>query len=433
MILLRDLLIFIVGLGVGSLINAAIYGLAYDWRPISPWLTPAKGNPKRIWLDCLPIVGWILLRREEKIHGRWFWIRPLLIELAYAAGMVWLFHFETNNGLLSANHAFLAVASDWYPMFAVHAVLIALLTAATFIDFDELMIPDAITLWGAILLLIMTTAMPTSHLPSVFNKGGLVMEPLLLHSKPEVLWPNMLDEWQGLAIGLGILWLWWAAIQHGTATLRYGWLKSVSLYIESLVRLRPKHRPKYRNLLPAQILLFVLMSAATAAVWFYGGKHWHSLLTSLVGLGTAGGLVWAVRVGGWIGLRKEAMGFGDATLMTMVGVALGWQASLLVFFVSPFAAVIIAVLNAIITRRPHIPFGPYLSLAAVIVIVAWVALWEHYSRDFFAMPGLVPSMLVSFILAMTGLLWLWRLIKPYVLTLIFGPEIDDDSESKHAR
>ena len=425
MTLLRDLLIFVVGLGVGALINAAIYGLAYDWRPISPWFAPPKDFPKRGWLDCLPVIGWVLLRRESKAHGRWFWIRPLLIEVCYAAGMVALFHFETSNGLILPIHAFLVNSpSDWYPLFAVHAVLIALLTAATFIDFDELMIPDAITLTGAILLLVMTTAMPDSHLPAVFNaSGGLSLEPLLIHSDSALFWPKKLDGWQGLALAEAILWLWWAAIQHGTLTLRHGWGKAFSLYFASLVRLRPKHRPTYRNLLPAQILLFIVMAAATAVVWSLGGDYWRSLLTSLVGLGVAGGLVWAVRVGGWIGLRKEAMGFGDATLMTMVGVALGWQASLFVFFASPVAAVIVAVLNFLITRRSHNPFGPYLSLATLIVIVAWVVLWEKYA-PLFQMPGLIPSAIISFLLAMTGVLWLWRLIKPYVLALLFPEEYE---------
>ncbi len=422
--LLRDVLIFLGGLCVGALINAAIYGFAFDWRPISPWTSPPKNFPKRSWLDCLPVFGWWRLRREAAAHGRWFWIRPILIELCYAVAMLWLFHFETNDGLLPRPLA-MTPPDYWYPMFAVHAVLIALITAATFIDFDELMIPDAITLWGAILLLILTTIMPTSHLPSLFNapNGQLLVEPLLFNSQPNAAWPPSLDGWRGLVIGLAILWLWWIAIQHATTTLRHGWAKAISFYLVSLVRLRPKHRPAYRNLLLGQILLFVVLSIATAAIWHFdrGPKvHWHSLLTSLIGLGAAGGLVWGVRIGGYLGLRKEAMGFGDATLMTMIGVALGWQASLLVFFVSPFAAVIIAVLNAIITRKQHIPFGPYLSLGAVIVIVAWVALWENYSRDLFSTPGLVPYAVLSFLLAMTGMLWLWRLIKPSVLAILFG-------------
>ena len=56
------------------------------------------------------------------------------------------------------------------------------------------------------------------------------------------------------------------------------------------------------------------------------------LLTALIGLVGSGGIVWAVRLIGTAALRREAMGFGDVTLMMMVGTFLGWQACLIAFF-----------------------------------------------------------------------------------------------------
>ncbi len=50
-----------------------------------------------------------------------------------------------------------------------------------------------------------------------------------------------------------------------------------------------------------------------------------------------GGVIWAVRVLGRWTLRMEAMGFGDVTLMAMIGTYMGWQASLVVFFLAPLA------------------------------------------------------------------------------------------------
>lgn len=416
MMLFRDAIIFLGALCVGSLINAAIYGLAFRSRPISPWNAPPKNAPPRSWLDCLPVIGWFRLRREAAIHGRGFWIRPILIELCYAAGMVWLFHFETNNGLVLPGFGMM-FASYWYPIFGVHAFLIALLTAATFIDFDEQSIPDLITLPGTILLLVLMTIWPSAQLPTSYNTklGERFLEPLLFNSKMIADWPAALDGWRGLAIALGILWMWWLALQPGTMTMRHGWQKSIDYYIVSLVRLRPRHRPKYRKLLWELALVFVVLSAAVTGVWYRGDIRWYSLFTSLVGLGFAGGLIWAVRIGGYIGLRREAMGFGDATLMAMIGVVLGWQASLLVFFVSPFTAVFVAIVKWILTRRDDIAFGPYLSLAAVVVIVCWVPLWENNSRILFEMPGLIPYTILFFLLAMTGMLWVWRLMKPHVL------------------
>jgi leader peptidase (prepilin peptidase) / N-methyltransferase len=392
-------LVFVGALCIGTLINWAIYEFSYDSLHLSPWSTAREGLPPRTWRDRLPLIGWLRLRREAHLHGQWFWIRPILIELAYAAGMVWLFHFETHGGLLPPQFVMNA-----YPMFAVHAILIALLTIATFIDFDEQHIPDLITVPGAILLLIVTTIWPESHLPTFFNgpAGPLDPEPLLLTTESARLWPAAFDGLTGLLMGLAIVLFWWLAMVHATMTLRHGWKRALQYYWASFFR---------RNLWWQYGLVFAVVALGVIATWWLGGSRWQSLLTSLVGLAFAGGLVWGVRIGGYIGLRKEAMGFGDVTLMTMIGVALGWQASLLVFFLSPFTAVIVAVTQFIFTRRQDIAFGPYLALAAVVVIVGWNAIWENYARNMFAIGSLIPIVIVCFLLLMTGMLSIWRQIK----------------------
>src|SRR5688500_13465308 len=116
MTIVRDVILFLGALCIGSLINWAIYTLAFHARLISPWSPAPENVPSRSWLDCLPVIGWWRLRREEPVHGRWFWVRPILIELGYAAFIVWLFHFETNDGLLPRPFAAIP-PSYWYPMF----------------------------------------------------------------------------------------------------------------------------------------------------------------------------------------------------------------------------------------------------------------------------------------------------------------------------
>ena len=44
---LRLLILFLVGCALGSLCNWAIYSLAYNPRPISPWSRPPKGGARR--------------------------------------------------------------------------------------------------------------------------------------------------------------------------------------------------------------------------------------------------------------------------------------------------------------------------------------------------------------------------------------------------
>ena len=74
------------------------------------------------------------------------------------------------------------------------------------------------------------------------------------------------------------------------------------------------------------------------------------------------------------------MGFGDVTLMAMIGAFLGWQAAFLIFFLAPFTALLIAATQRILTGERHIAFGPYLCLAAVIVMVGWDAVWTRWAE-----------------------------------------------------
>jgi hypothetical protein len=111
------------------------------------------------------------------------------------------------------------------------------------------------------------------------------------------------------------------------------------------------------------------------------------------------------------------MGFGDVTLMAMIGAFLGWQACLMIFFFSPFAALIVAVAQWLFTRRHDIAFGPYLCLAALYVIVKWQDVWE-FAEGIFALGWMIPALLVVCLMLMMGLLMLWRLLAQW----LFGDE-----------
>ena len=54
----------------------------------------------------------------------------------------------------------------------------------------------------------------------------------------------------------------------------------------------------------------------------------------MIGLTISAGVVWFTRIGASIALGREAMGMGDVTLMAMVGVWLGWQPAVIIFFLA---------------------------------------------------------------------------------------------------
>ena len=60
------------------------------------------------------------------------------------------------------------------------------------------------------------------------------------------------------------------------------------------------------------------------------------------------------------------MGGGDVKLLAMIGAFMGWKLALLTFFLAPFFGLVIGVFN-ILTKKDHtIPYGPFLSIAALI-------------------------------------------------------------------
>jgi leader peptidase (prepilin peptidase) / N-methyltransferase len=389
-----QLLVFALGLVIGSLVNWGIYSLAWFPRPISPFSSPPQGAPRH-WTHFLPVVGWILRHGEAAHYGRGFWIRPLLLELALAAGLAALYGWEMSGRLYPVPALAIPLSTALHGQFLAHAILIVAMTIATFIDFDEQTIPDAVTIPGTVLGLLMAALWPASLLP-LGVLAGAVQNLRLTSPLP---WTPWLNGPRGLLLGCAIFVLWCLALIPATCTLRKGALKGVQFYLASALR-----GSEWWKL----VLLAAVGCAGVGAVWSVGGAaRWQALITSLAGLGFGGLLVWSVRIVGRAALHKEAMGFGDVTLMAMIGAFLGWQTTLVVFFLSPAAALFIALTQWIVTGRRDIAFGPYLCLSALFAIVCWPHVWSRVS-GIFSMGWIVPALFAACLLLMMAMLMFWR-------------------------
>jgi leader peptidase (prepilin peptidase)/N-methyltransferase len=64
--------------------------------------------------------------------------------------------------------------------------------------------------------------------------------------------------------------------------------------------------------------------------------------------------------------ETESMGGGDVKLLAMIGAFLGWQKALLTFFIAPFFALVIGLIILIRKKDHTVPYGPFLSLAALV-------------------------------------------------------------------
>lgn len=137
----------------------------------------------------------------------------------------------------------------------------------------------------------------------------------------------------------------------------------------------------------------VLMLAFAFANLFVGeitrfAAAWPSVLGACVGAG-------AITIIGWIAeviMKREAMGFGDTTLMAVVGAAVGAERSLLTIVAGAFvgAVTFLLVVGPIVKVRaarrgeefafPDVPFGVFLAPAALMVLLWGDALIAWYMQ-----------------------------------------------------
>ncbi len=105
--------------------------------------------------------------------------------------------------------------------------------------------------------------------------------------------------------------------------------------------------------------------------WIKTHPHWHGLVFSLAGLAIGAGITWLSRlISQWV-LGTEALGFGDVTLMAMIGSFLGWQPVVFVFLLAPPCGIVIAIAQRLTRGRRMLPYGPFLSAATVVVLFGW--------------------------------------------------------------
>lgn len=416
----------VIGAWLGALLNLAIYRLAYAPRAISPWSAPPAGAAPRRWSDRLPVVGWLGLRREMPIHGPGFWLRPMLLELFCGIGLAALYWWETYlQELLPAPlHVALvgpanpAAAADTlatlHLVFLAHAILFGFMIVASLIDVDERLIPDEVTVPGTMVGLLLAAAIPWSLLPimhrmpnPVFGFGPPELRFLTFTSSDAWPWPaelNGLPDFHSLAIGLGCVWIWCIGLMPRPWYTRHGLGRAFGILFARLRRDR---------LTLWATAIGVIVSTGTMLMWRIGGVHWQALLSSLIGMAAGGGLIWTVRVIGKAVLGREAMGFGDVTLMAMIGAFLGWQPCLVIFFLAPIAGAAIGVVQLLSRKQNEIRYGPFLCLAAVVTIVRWSTIWTSFG-DLFALGWLIPATMGGCMLLIAPLLFLVRLVGDFL-------------------
>ena len=108
---------------------------------------------------------------------------------------------------------------------------------------------------------------------------------------------------------------------------------------------------------------------------------WMSWVDSLLGILLGGGLLFLVAVGYEYLAKREGMGGGDIKLLAMLGAFLGWRSIFPILFLASLAGTLIGVPYMLFKKEDSklaLPFGPFLSSAAILYLLWGAKLLEWY-------------------------------------------------------
>jgi leader peptidase (prepilin peptidase)/N-methyltransferase len=102
---------------------------------------------------------------------------------------------------------------------------------------------------------------------------------------------------------------------------------------------------------------------------------------SLIGIVLGGGLLLSVAWGYYLLTKKEGMGGGDIKLLAMLGAFLGWKGVIFTIIAASAIGTLAGIAVALRTgggRKLAIPFGPFISLGAILYVFFGTQIIEWY-------------------------------------------------------
>ncbi|MBN2685037.1 MAG: prepilin peptidase [Pontiellaceae bacterium] len=168
--------VFLFGACWGSFLNVCIYRIPAELSVVKPRSRCPKCMTNLAWRDNVPILGWVMLGGKCRYCKVPISPRYPIIELITALlfTLIWLkYPMLTDGGI------------DY--RFAAYALLAFGLLLGSFVDLDEMWIPDRCTIGGMIVGPILSFLIPAMH-----AANGHV--------------ESLIQSLIGLGVGFGILW-----------------------------------------------------------------------------------------------------------------------------------------------------------------------------------------------------------------------------------
>ena len=360
---------FVLGTVVGSFLNVVIYRLPLNLSVNEPKRSFCPHCKTQIpFHQNIPLLSWLLLRGrcarcKAPIPFRYFFVELLTGALFLG---VWLY---------CVHHRQIGLVLPFW-------ILVSLLIAATFIDFDHFIIPDEITIGGTVAGLVLSFLVP-SMMGTESHLMGFV-------------WSLI-----GALVGFGLL---WGVVEVGK--LAFGRIKLA--FEQPTPFTWTRHGDDAELAVGEEKLLWSdifsresdLLIMEAEEVVIDGSKpvgeyplrfRYDRLLNggNPVQLDTISTIAGKVRK---MVIPREAMGFGDVKFIACIGAFLGWKAVLFSIVAASCIGSLVGVMLIITGQRDRsgrIPFGPYLALGALLWLFAGPAIIDAYLN--WVGPAMVPE------------------------------------------
>lgn len=341
---------FVFGSMVGSFLNVCIYRMPLGLSVVSPPSHCPHCRYSIPWYLNVPLFTWLYLGGKCRNCGVPISPRYFLVELLTAITFL--------GSWLAFGHRSAMVA-------VIYSLFLAGLIAATFIDFEHFIIPDEITIGGAVAGFFVSFLVPSLH-----GQASLM--------------GSMKQSLMGICVGAGLVY----------AILRLGKLffgrQRLQLESETCIRFTESTLELPDKSIPYEDLFYrdsdtIKLEARTVELIDRCYKDVTIRLTpTTLQIGEEkldpATVPCLEAVTANIVLPREAMGLGDVKFMAAIGAFLGWKSVVFSLLVSSFIGAAVGLVLVAMRRRElssRLPYGPYIALAAALwmfagpQIVAW--------------------------------------------------------------
>jgi len=384
---------FAMGATIGSFLNVCIYRMPLEMSVNEPKRSFCPSCKYQIpWYHNLPLVSWALLRGKCNNCSGKISVRYWLVELGTALlfVMVWKHFFQLEK--TSGPEGQVIITPAGWPVAVAYWIFISCLIVAIFTDFEHKIIPDEITIGGAIVGVVLASAIgffAIPHLHVSFPDGWM---PFAKEFGVEVpRWQGAMRSVIGAAAGFFSLYavVVLGKMMFGRKSTTYDtpqeWSITQEEGADNPVLTNGDKKEPWEDVF---MVTSEKVKMATSEVVLNGEKSTDvetvlecdqvtidGKVTPLDQLETIRGVT-SDKV-----YFRDAMGFGDVKFLMMIGAFLGWQGVLFTIFLSSVAGTLVA-LPLRFTGRAEwsakIPFGPYLALGAFVWLFWGIEIMNWY-------------------------------------------------------